>query len=119
MYFDVEITPHPACVASLRQAVPLPRKRGEGHRPGDRSPSPSEAGTPALRGRRGWGMRGEYITRSRAYLKIRIFFHRVPVGRTRRCAPTRPVCGEGQTCVSALHVSENSGFLSCEFSDTL
>jgi len=59
MDFDVEIAPHPACVASLRQAVPLPRKRGEGHRPGDRSPSPSEAGTPALRGRRGRGMRGQ------------------------------------------------------------
>ena len=24
MYFDVEIAPHPACVASLWQAVPLP-----------------------------------------------------------------------------------------------
>src|SRR5690606_19447013 len=53
-------------LASLRFGKPsLSHVNGERDiAPVDRSPSPSEAGTPALRGRRGWGMRGKYITRS-------------------------------------------------------
>ena len=57
MYFDVEIAL--TLLASLRFGKPsLSHVNGERDiAPVDRSPSPSEAGTPALRGRRGWGMR--------------------------------------------------------------
>src|SRR5690606_13233101 len=59
MYFDVEIAPHPACVASLRQAVPLPRKRGEGHSPGRSLPFPQRSWDTRIAWEKGLGDEGQ------------------------------------------------------------